>query len=163
MEFIKAKENELKHYGILGMKWGIRRYQNYDGTYTKEGLKRYREAESSYNKATSKDEKKSAKKAMNKAFKGLESDKSADRGKKLTREGYTIRELKTKRNLGYYRSALGAGALGAALSLVSGMWGMPIAAPAIAAAATGGTAIGLITANSNRKIKDLKEYRKRLD
>ncbi len=33
----------LKHYGILGMKWGIRRFQNKDGTLTSAGKKRYRE------------------------------------------------------------------------------------------------------------------------
>lgn len=32
---------ELKHWGIKGMKWGIRRYQNEDGTLTPEGKRRY--------------------------------------------------------------------------------------------------------------------------
>lgn len=32
--------NELEHHGILGMKWGIRRYQNKDGSYTPAGLAR---------------------------------------------------------------------------------------------------------------------------
>lgn len=32
--------NELFHYGIQGMKWGVRRYQNPDGTLTAEGRKR---------------------------------------------------------------------------------------------------------------------------
>ena len=33
----------LAHHGIKGMKWGVRRYQNPDGTLTDEGKKRYAE------------------------------------------------------------------------------------------------------------------------
>lgn len=32
---------ELLHYGIKGMKWGVRRFQNKDGTRTVAGKKRY--------------------------------------------------------------------------------------------------------------------------
>lgn len=33
--------NELYHHGTKHMKWGVRRYQNYDGTLTELGKKRY--------------------------------------------------------------------------------------------------------------------------
>ncbi|MBR2248054.1 MAG: hypothetical protein IJ880_13710 [Bacilli bacterium] len=33
----------LIHYGITGQKWGVRRFQNEDGTYTSEGLERRRQ------------------------------------------------------------------------------------------------------------------------
>lgn len=38
---IPFSNNELYHYGIKGQKWGIRRFQNEDGSYTQAGLKRY--------------------------------------------------------------------------------------------------------------------------
>lgn len=41
------ENNELYHYGIKGMKWGIRRFQNKDGSLTKAGLKRYSDSASS--------------------------------------------------------------------------------------------------------------------
>lgn len=38
----------LAHHGILGMKWGVRRYQNPDGSYTAAGRARYGVGEKEY-------------------------------------------------------------------------------------------------------------------
>lgn len=45
--------SELYHHGIKDQKWGVRRYQNEDGTYTEEGLarRRYQNNDGSYNAA----------------------------------------------------------------------------------------------------------------
>ena len=46
--------DELKHYGIKGMKWGVRRFQNEDGSLTNAGKSRYatvEEAKAAYKKA----------------------------------------------------------------------------------------------------------------
>ena len=59
---------ELYHHGILGMKWGVRRYQNEDGSLTSEGLKRY---------------KKTAYKKFNRNYK-LQSDIEYEWGKKFS-------------------------------------------------------------------------------
>ena len=40
-EKIQSDLNELKHYGTKGQKWGIRKWQNYDGTFNEAGKERY--------------------------------------------------------------------------------------------------------------------------
>lgn len=39
--FVERSPDYLEHHGILGQKWGIRRYQNPDGSLTPEGRARY--------------------------------------------------------------------------------------------------------------------------
>lgn len=45
--YIVNADDELYHHGILGQHWGIRRYQNKDGTLTPEGRRRYLMADGS--------------------------------------------------------------------------------------------------------------------
>ena len=40
--YILTSDGELYHYGVKGQKWGIRRYQNPDGSLTAEGRRRGR-------------------------------------------------------------------------------------------------------------------------
>ena len=47
-------KNELTHHGILGQKWGVRRFQNKDGSLTNAGKKRAAKLEAEYEKVTGK-------------------------------------------------------------------------------------------------------------
>lgn len=45
-----TQEQYLAHHGILGQRWGVRRYQNADGTLTASGKKRYKKAQKTLRK-----------------------------------------------------------------------------------------------------------------
>lgn len=46
------ESNELYHHGILGQKWGVRRFQNSDGSLTNAGKSRYRRGAEVYREHT---------------------------------------------------------------------------------------------------------------
>lgn len=48
------KQNELQHHGVPGMKWGVRRYQNKDGSLTPAGRKKAAKMKEEYTALTGK-------------------------------------------------------------------------------------------------------------
>ena len=49
-DYILTANGELYHSGVKGMKWGVRRYQNKDGSLTAAGKKRYREVRDNFDR-----------------------------------------------------------------------------------------------------------------
>ena len=66
-------ENELYHFGIKGMRWGVRRYQNQDGSLTNAGKTRLKKGHAS-NEETDSSNKPSTKSSSTKTVKDMSDD-----------------------------------------------------------------------------------------
>lgn len=152
--------NELYHYGVVGMKWGVRRYQNYDGTYTQAGLKKYygqrekydaakanyKATKASYKAGTAskldvnqaKGSMKEETRKLKDSYRHLKLDKMGDEGKRLYAQGERI----TYNNEAKQMIATGSG-IAAYLLYSSGKTNQAIGVAAAGAAVD----VGLTVAN----------------
>ena len=99
-------KNELYHYGVKGQKWGVRRYQNSDGSLTDAGKKRVAKLNAKINKADKKaieSFNSSKKHFQDKKF--FSKEKGLDEYKKATiSKHYSDRYLKKLRAMGINRN-----------------------------------------------------------
>lgn len=143
----------LIHYGIQGQKWGVRRFQNEDGTWTSEGLERRRSliesgasrreirkagkegrAQVRYNKMLAKSQN-AANKKFDKLTTRLEQDKKAGLNqserdiKKAIRYGTNARtaDYIAKNPNEYYKSMHRTEKAAFVSGIVGGIYGLPVA------------------------------------
>lgn len=163
-----VRSDELYHYGVKGMKWGVRRYQNYDGSYTQKGLERFRKSEAKYDSAksqydsakssgdkagakTAKRSMRFAKREMNRDYKQLKLDKLADEGKKLYKQGMTITSNNQKRKYAEIAAMFGGTAAANAVARATNNYNMGVATLMTTAAIQAGYEI--VMDNRNKKLR----------
>lgn len=102
----------LYHHGVRGQKWGIRRYQNKDGTLTPAGRKRAEKLEKNYKELTGKKLSKTSKlkeddKAKPKSIKDMTNDELREKTTRMRLENDYVRESTNMQNLNPEKVSIG--------------------------------------------------------
>lgn len=163
---MKNDQEELRHWGIKGQKWGIRRFENPDGSLTEEGKKRYGnqyyyENKRMYKAGTiSKDEYKRQNRALNKKYADINTIDRLFLGNNLNGREFQRRHEKGYQVFESLIAGIHGAAAGAALNKFANV-GKPLNNVIIGA--IGGTVIGaggsFVTKHMNRYALDNVYYK----
>lgn len=103
MEFNRP-DSSLIHWGIKGMRWGVRRYENPDGTLTEAGKERYRKNQEKIERKAIKKQRKLDNKNRS-TLNDAELNKKIDRLRK-EKELRTLTESEVTRGKGLVKDAM---------------------------------------------------------
>lgn len=138
------EKNNLSHHGILGMKWGVRRYQNPDGSYTKAGLRRR-------NEDTRSDDRKRYDELKKKKLHEMSNKELNDYNNRNNLE-YNYRQNKSRSSV-FKRGLAIVGGAAAVMNMVVNLHGTAGKAATIGKdAATMGLAIGVVASDKLKSI-----------